>query len=40
MPENTLPAFAAALSLGANEIEFDVRLTKDNQLIVCHDLGT
>ena len=37
MPENTLPAFAPALSLGADEIEFDVRLTKDNQLIVCHD---
>ena len=37
MPENTLPAFAAALSLGADEIEFDVRLTKDSQLIVSHD---
>jgi len=37
MPENTLPAFAAALSLGADEIEFDVRLTKDSQLIISHD---
>lgn len=37
MPENTLPAFAAALALGADEIEFDVRLSKDNQLVVCHD---
>ena len=37
MPENTLPAFAAALSLGADEIEFDVRLTRDAQLIVSHD---
>ncbi len=37
MPENTLPAFAAALSLGADEIEFDVRLTKDNKMVVCHD---
>ena len=37
MPENTLPAFAAALALGADEIEFDVRLTRDNQLIVSHD---
>lgn len=36
-PENTLPAFAAALALGADEIEFDVRLTKDNRLIVSHD---
>ena len=37
MPENTLPAFAAALALGAEEIEFDVRLTKDQKLIVSHD---
>lgn len=37
MPENTLPAFAAALSLGADEIEFDVRLSRDQKLIVSHD---
>ena len=37
MPENTLPAFAAAVALGADEIEFDVRLTKDGQMIVSHD---
>lgn len=37
MPENTLPAFAAALSLGAEEIELDVRLTKDNKMVICHD---
>lgn len=37
MPENTLPAFASALALGADEIEFDVRLTKDQKLIVSHD---
>ena len=37
MPENTLPAFAAALALRADEIEFDVRLTKDSELIVSHD---
>ena len=37
MPENTLPAFAAALALGADEIEFDIRLTKDLKLIVSHD---
>ncbi len=36
-PENTLPAFGAALALGADEIEFDVRLTKDDQLVVSHD---
>ena len=37
MPENTLPAFAAAAALGADEIEFDVRLTKDGRMIVSHD---
>lgn len=37
VPENTLPAFAAALAVGADEIEFDIRLTKDNRMIVCHD---
>ncbi len=37
IPENTLPAFAAAYSLGADEIEFDVRLTKDGQMVVSHD---
>lgn len=37
VPENTLPAFAAALAFGADEIEFDVRLTKDGGLIVSHD---
>ncbi len=37
LPENTLPAFAAAYALGADEIEFDVRLTKDAQMIVSHD---
>ena len=37
MPENTIPAFAAALALGADEIEFDIRLTKDQKLIVSHD---
>ncbi len=37
IPENTLPAFASALAAGADEIEFDVRLTKDNKIIICHD---
>lgn len=34
--ENTLTAFAAALEIGAG-IECDVRLTKDDQLVVFHD---
>ena len=38
VPENTLPAFTAALALGADEIEFDIRLTKDKKMIVCHDV--
>lgn len=37
VPENTLVAFSSALALGADEIEFDIRLTKDNEMIVCHD---
>lgn len=37
MPENTLPSFAAAIALGADEIEFDVRLTSDLKMVVCHD---
>lgn len=36
-PENTLPAFACAVSLGAPEIEFDLWPSADGQLIVCHD---
>jgi glycerophosphoryl diester phosphodiesterase len=36
-PENTLTAFKEAIRLGANMIEFDVQLTKDNKLIIMHD---
>jgi glycerophosphoryl diester phosphodiesterase len=36
-PENTLPAFRAAVKAGAQMIEFDVFLTKDNQIVVIHD---
>ncbi|EON76456.1 Glycerophosphoryl diester phosphodiesterase [Lunatimonas lonarensis] len=36
-PENTLPAFAEAIRLGAEMIEFDVQLTKDGSLVVMHD---
>jgi len=35
--ENTLPAFEAAIRLGADFIEFDVRRTSDPTLIVLHD---
>lgn len=37
LPENTLPAFAAAISCGAQEIEFDLWPTSDGRLVVCHD---
>ena len=36
-PENSLEAFRAAVELGADEIELDVRLTADGKLIVSHD---
>jgi glycerophosphoryl diester phosphodiesterase len=36
-PENTLAGFRAAKSLGCAWVEFDVRLTADNALVVCHD---
>jgi glycerophosphoryl diester phosphodiesterase len=35
--ENTLDAFEAAIALGADMIELDVRRTRDGQLIVFHD---
>ncbi len=36
-PENTIPAFKAAIDLGAQMIEFDVRLTKDKKPVIMHD---
>jgi glycerophosphoryl diester phosphodiesterase len=36
-PENTLAAFAAALDLGVDGIEFDVHLTRDDRVVVIHD---
>ena len=36
-PENTLPSFEKALACGANMIEFDVHLSKDDHLVVIHD---
>lgn len=37
LPENTMPAFGAAVALGAEEIEFDIWATKDGVLVSCHD---
>ena len=36
-PENTLPAFTAAGEQGYEMIELDLRMTKDNKIIVMHD---
>jgi glycerophosphoryl diester phosphodiesterase/predicted amidohydrolase len=37
LPENTLPAFGAAIALGADEIEFDIWETKDGVPVTIHD---
>jgi len=36
-PENTLAAFSEALCIGVDGIEFDVHLSKDEELIIMHD---
>ncbi|MBI3507071.1 MAG: glycerophosphodiester phosphodiesterase [Proteobacteria bacterium] len=36
-PENTLPAFAKALSLGVSTLEFDLGVTRDGIVVVAHD---
>lgn len=36
-PENTIPAFQAAIDLNVDQLEIDVRVTKDDQLVVIHD---
>ncbi len=36
-PENTLPAFAGALSIGVTTLELDVGITEDDVVVVHHD---
>ncbi len=36
-PENTMPAFEAALASGAEVLELDLRMTADEQVVVFHD---
>lgn len=36
-PENTIPAFQAAISAGAQMIEFDIWLSQDQEMVVMHD---
>lgn len=39
-PENTIPAFKSAISLGADWIELDIHKTKDGYIVVIHDSDT
>lgn len=36
-PENTLPSFEGAISMGADMVELDVQLTSDKEVVVFHD---
>ena len=36
-PENTLPAFQLAADMGADGVELDVQMTRDGEIVVCHD---
>ena len=36
-PENTMAAFRAAAELGVDQIETDVRVTRDGELVLIHD---
>jgi glycerophosphoryl diester phosphodiesterase len=36
-PENSMPAFGAAIAMGAEEIEFDIWPTIDGEIVSCHD---
>ncbi len=36
-PENTLPAFANALSMGVNTLELDIGVTEDGAVVVSHE---
>jgi glycerophosphoryl diester phosphodiesterase len=38
-PENTLPAFADALSMGVDTLELDMGVTRDGVVVVSHDRG-
>lgn len=37
LPENTMSAFGAAIALGADEIEMDVRFSRDGVPVISHD---
>src|SRR5262245_3718768 len=37
LPENTLPAFVRALSIGVTTLELDCAITRDSVVVVSHD---
>lgn len=36
-PENTIPSFDRAVELGADAIEFDLRVSRDGEIVIIHD---
>src|ERR1700678_701393 len=38
-PENTLPSFANALSMGVDTLELDIGVTSDQAIVVSHERG-
>lgn len=36
-PENSMAAFALAARMGITEVELDVQLTRDGEVVICHD---
>ena len=38
-PENTLPSFANALSMGVDTLELDMGVTRDGAVVVSHERG-
>lgn len=36
-PQNTMPAFKKSIELGVDGFETDVHLTKDGELVICHN---
>lgn len=38
-PENTIPAYKTGLSIGVDWVDMDIGLTKDNVVVVTHDLS-
>ena len=36
-PENTMEAYQAAIDLNVDQLEIDIRITKDGELVLIHD---